>query len=91
MSGVNHWIDTANVSDIDKDVLIFWEIRRMRIVKNCIKCLKCGEVIESVTRHDFKGCSCGAVCVDGGKDYLRRCGYPEDYVDLSVVEKDNSK
>ena len=32
-----------------------------------------------------------AVCFDGGKDYLRRCGYPEDYEDLSVVEKDNSK
>lgn len=23
MSGVNHWIDTANVSNIDKGVLIF--------------------------------------------------------------------
>ena len=44
--------------------------------------------IESVSRHDFKSCSCGAVCVDGGKDYLRRCGYPEDYVDLSVVENE---
>jgi len=63
----------------------------MKIVKNCIKCLKCGDIIESVSRHDFKSCSCGAVCVDGGKDYLRRCGYPEDFVDLSVVEKDNSK
>ena len=27
MSGVNHWIDTANVSDIDKGVLIFLEMK----------------------------------------------------------------
>ena len=57
-----------------------------KIVKNCIKCLKCGDIIESVTRHDFKACSCGAVCVDGGKDYLRRCGNPEDWKEMSVVE-----
>ena len=61
-----------------------------KIIKNCIKCLKCGEIIESVSRHDFKSCSCGAVCVDGGKNYLRRCGNPNDWDDLSVVEYDIS-
>ena len=60
----------------------------MRIIKNCIKCLKCGDVIESVTRHDFKSCSCGAVCVDGGKDYLRRCGNREDWEEMSVYEEE---
>ena len=36
-----------------------------------IKCLKCGEIIESTYRHHFKECSCGNVFVDGGDDYLR--------------------
>ena len=38
-----------------------------KIVRNRIKCKKCGEIIESTSRHDFKFCKCGAVAVDGGK------------------------
>ena len=55
------------------------------------KCKKCGDVIESTYRHDFKFCKCGAVAVDGGKDYLRRIGYEEDYEELSEVEKEDKK
>jgi len=44
------------------------------IIRNSVKCLKCGDGIESVHRHDFKYCSCGNIAVDGGKDYLRRLG-----------------
>lgn len=44
----------------------------MAIVKNAIKCDRCGDVIESKFRHDFKTCKCGAVSVDGGHDYLKR-------------------
>ena len=44
-----------------------------RIIKNAIRCKKCGEVIESENVHDFKFCSCGSCAVDGGHDYLRRC------------------
>jgi hypothetical protein len=43
------------------------------IVHNKVKCLKCGDVIESKSVHDFKYCTCGNVAVDGGHDYLRRC------------------
>lgn len=32
-------------------------------------------------------CKCGAVGVDGGKDYLRRTGHPQNTIDLSVVEE----
>ena len=39
--------------------------------------------IESAHRHDFKFCKCGAVAVDGGKDYLRRCGNREEWEELS--------
>ena len=56
------------------------------IIENKIKCKKCGEIIESKHRHDFKFCKCGAVAVDGGKDYLRRLGNQEDYEELSKVE-----
>ena len=55
------------------------------IIHNRIRCKKRGEIIESITVHDFKWCSCGSVAVDGGKDYLRRCGNREDYEDLSEV------
>lgn len=59
--------------------------KKYRIVHNRIRCLKCGDVIESVTVHDYRECSCGACAVDGGKDYLRRCGYAENWEDCSEV------
>lgn len=57
--------------------------RMEKIIINKIRCKKCGDVIESTYRHDFKFCKCGAVAVDGGKDYLRRCGNREDWEELS--------
>lgn len=62
-----------------------------KIIVNKIKYKKCGNIIESTYRHDFKFCKCGAVAVDGRKDYLRRLGYEEDYEELSKMEKDNDK
>ena len=58
-----------------------------KIIVNKIKCKKCGDIIESIYRHDFKYCKCGAVAVDGGKEYLRRLGFKDDYEELSEVEK----
>ena len=52
------------------------------LAKNAIKCKKCGDVIESNYRHNFVTCSCGACSVDGGFDYLRRCGNPDDYEEV---------
>ncbi len=57
-----------------------------KIIHNKVKCVKCGDIIESYHRHDFVKCSCGAIFVDGGKDYLRRGGRPEDIIELSEVE-----
>ena len=31
-----------------------------------IKCLKCNDIIESLSEHDFKKCKCGACFIDGG-------------------------
>ena len=54
-----------------------------KIITNKIRCKKCGDIIESTHRHDFKFCKCGAVAVDGGRDYLRRCGNCEEWEELS--------
>lgn len=43
--------------------------------KNIIQCKKCKDIIESVSRHDFKKCKCGSIVVDGGTDYLK-VGWP---------------
>ena len=59
-------------------------IRKVSNIRtNRIRCKKCGDVIESTHRHDFKFCKCGAVAVDGGREYLKRIGKPEDYEELS--------
>ena len=61
------------------------------IIKNAIKCRKCGDVIESTSTHDFKICSCGACAVGGGHEYLRRSAPSlDDFIDLSVVKLDES-
>lgn len=64
----------------------------MAIIHNRAKCLKCGDVIESLSVHDFNSCSCGNIFVDGGKDYMRfGCtdGW-ETFEDLSEVKTDGS-
>ena len=60
------------------------------IIQNQIRCNKCGDEPYSANRHDFKYCKCGAVAVDGGMDYLRRVGNPEDYTDLSYSISDQA-
>ena len=60
-----------------------------KIKTNKIRCRKCGDIIESTYTHDFKYCDCGAVAVDGGHDYLRRCGDPDDWEDLSDYTDDD--
>lgn len=59
-----------------------------KIIKNMIKCNRCGDIIESTYTHDFVTCSCGCCSVDGGHDYLRRCApSADDFTDLSEVEE----
>lgn len=49
-----------------------------------IKCLKCGDEIFSMHRHDLRRCKCGACFVDGGFEYLR---YGGDFGNLMTVTK----
>ena len=39
-----------------------------------IKCLKCGDIVESNSVHEMNWCKCGAVAVDGGNDYMKITG-----------------
>ena len=43
----------------------------MVITRNAAKCTVCGDEIDSKHRHDFVSCSCGAISIDGGKDYIK--------------------
>lgn len=64
----------------------------MAIIKNAIQCKKCGDIIESVSVHDFKTCSCGACSVDGGHNYPRRCAMSlDDFIDLSEFRNGKKK
>lgn len=58
------------------------------ILSNQVECLQCGDKPFSTHRHDFRYCKCGAVAVDGGMDYLRRLGSPENMREMSIVIED---
>ena len=58
-----------------------------KIRTNKIKCLKCRDIIESISVHDFRFCSCGACAVDGGLEYLRRVGEHEYWEELSEFDE----
>lgn len=59
-----------------------------KLVRNRIKCNKCGEIIESKYRHDYVMCSCGNCSVDGGLAYARRGFMPDGpgFEELSEYE-----
>lgn len=58
------------------------------IIRNAAQCAKCGDIIESKHRHDFVSCSCDAIFIDGGHDYLRGGGNPEDFISLVEFSND---
>lgn len=52
-----------------------------------IICKKCGDVIESKSRHDMVWCRCGSVAIDGGEDYCKITGNPDDWEYYKEKEK----
>ena len=54
------------------------------LIQNELECTKCGDIIYSAHRHDFKYCKCGSVAVDGGMSYIRRVGNVKDTIDRSM-------
>ena len=57
--------------------------KRVTTKVNAIICPVCNDRIFSRARHDFRSCSCNAIFVDGGFDYMR-CGGREE--NLSKIE-----
>lgn len=56
------------------------------IIANEAQCKLCGDIIFSTHRHDFRRCSCGALAVDGGHDYLKRNFTSSDnFVERSII------
>ena len=53
------------------------------IIQNAVTCLSCGDFIFSAYRHHYNQCTCGAIAVDGGQEYLRRVGALDACVDMS--------
>lgn len=67
----------------------------MTVKVNKIQCNICKECVESVYRHNFVACKCfrdsggtTGCWTDGGKEYIRRGGDPDSFVDLSIFEDD---
>jgi ribosomal protein S27AE len=59
-----------------------------KIIRNIARCSKCGDVIESKHVHDYVSCKCGAIAVDGGREYLKRGFHSStDIIELSVTEE----
>ncbi|QSQ14071.1 DUF7695 domain-containing protein [Myxococcus landrumensis] len=52
-----------------------------RILRNSAKCKRCGDEVV----HMMAWCSCRKVGVDGGHEYIRRLGKPEDRIETSKV------
>lgn len=69
-------------------------MKKRIIIKNAVKCLVCGDIIESKHRHDYVTCGCGNVSVDGGTDYLKRSfkvdNTWEDLSEYETIEEDDS-
>ena len=51
---------------------------------NAIQCLHCHDIIYSCVDHDYHPCSCGAVAIDGGFDYIRVTGDPSKILSLII-------
>lgn len=61
-------------------------MNRGKILLNRARCRKCGVVLISKHRWDYSSCACGNA-VDGGRDYLKRAGNPEDLEEMSEWEE----
>lgn len=61
------------------------------IIVRAIKCLKCGQIIFSRSRHDFHWCKCRSIAIDGGFDYLKVTGNLENFIEKRIKIKATKK
>ncbi len=57
-----------------------------KVLRNSAKCLKCGDVLASLSKYALIECSCGALAISGGLSRLERYGKKGDYVEKSLIE-----
>lgn len=56
------------------------------LIRKEVKCLECGEVLESIHVHDYKKCSCpNQTMVDGGLEYVRNGGVNKKKLETQCV------
>jgi hypothetical protein len=60
----------------------------MRLLLNAAQCTHCKDYLVSKHRHDFTRCSCDALNIDGGTDYVRVTGF--GYKNLSIYEEETN-
>ena len=53
-----------------------------------IRCLKCNDIIESLSVHDYRKCKCGSCSIDGGKEYTRIGG---DFKFINIVNENGTE
>lgn len=58
-----------------------------QVTRNRARCKKCGDIVESKTRHSYVECRCKSIAVDGGFDYLRRVGDLDSIEEMSEVRE----
>jgi len=58
---------------------------------NSAKCLMCGDILRSRSRHEYVICSCGNLAVDGGIDYLKRSARKMKNVEELSIDEDGKK
>ena len=46
----------------------------MAITRNKAQCLRCSDIVESLSMHHLEWCSCKGVGVSGGTSHLKRIG-----------------
>lgn len=63
------------------------KVKDKKLIFNAVQCAKCDDVVVSSHRHDFRYCKCGAIAVDGGLEYTKRCGDIFNCIDLSKYEE----
>ena len=54
-----------------------------------IKCLNCGDIIESKSVHDLVSCKCESCYIDGGQDYLHFWG--KDFNKILIIFDDGTE
>ncbi len=59
----------------------------MENIKYGIQCKECNDRIFSFYRHDFKCCQCKSTYIDGGDDYFKVSGDPNNVETIIFCEE----